>query len=111
MTWLEELKPGDQVLVSNRCYAYDKLETVKSVGKKFISLEGWENKTRFRVDGGRGVSGDSYNCSWLHPATEEALNKIEEQKQKLEALGKIEKVNYRKLPLSKLKQILEIIES
>lgn len=110
MNWLEELKPGDRVLVRNRCQPHDRIETIKTIGKKLISLEGWEDKTRFRVDGGRSVSGDSYNCSWLHPATEEAIEKIEEQKQKLEAIKKLQEVNFGKLPLEKLKQILKILE-
>lgn len=107
MNWLEELKPGDRVLVRNRCQPHDRIETIKTIGKKLISLEGWEGKTRFRVNGGRSVSGDSY---WLHPATEEAIKKIEEQKQKLEAIRKLQEFNFRKLSLDKLKQILEIVE-
>lgn len=110
MGWLEELKPGDKVLVRNRCQPHDRIETVKNIGKRFISLEGWENQTRFRVNGGRSIKGDPLGAYWLYPATKEALEKLEQQKLKLELVRKLEKVNFGRLPLDTLKQISEIVE-
>lgn len=112
MNWLEELKPGDKVIVkkNDRCYQQNRVETVKTVGKKFISLVNWENETRFRVVDGSSVQGGMLDSYQLFPATKEALEKLEQQKQKLEAIKKLQEVNFRKLPLEKLKQLLKILE-
>jgi transcription-repair coupling factor (superfamily II helicase) len=110
--WLESLKPGDKVIVRkcDRCYQQPRIEVVKSVGKKFISLEGWESVTRFRADSGFSVRGGMLDSYELFPVTEEYIKKIEQQKQKLELVRKLEKTDFGKLPIEVLKQITEIIE-
>lgn len=108
--WLEDLKPGDKVLVRNRCSSQDTIETVKSCGKKFISLEGWEDKTRFRVADGRGVKREYPNSRQLFPATKEALQELEDQKTKIQLARKLESTDFRKLPLSVLKQIVKALD-
>lgn len=79
MSWLESLKPGDKVIVRkcDRCYQPGRIEIIKSVGKRFISLEGWEGETRFRVNDGHSVHGDVFESYQLFPATEEHIKKIE----------------------------------
>lgn len=113
MSWLDELKPGDKVIVkkNDRCYQQNRVETVKTVGKKFISLVNWENETRFRVEDGSSVQGGMLDSYQLFPATKEALEKLDQQKQKLELVRKLEKVNFNKLSLGALKQIFEIIDN
>lgn len=106
--WLDDLKPGDKVLVRNRCYPEDIVETVKTKGKKFISLEGFP--TRFRVEDGFGVKREYPNSYQLFPATKEALEEIENQKTKIQLARKLKATDFRKLRLDVLKQIVEIVE-
>lgn len=108
--WLEDLKPGDKVIVRNRCYPQDRLETIKTKGKQFISLEGWEEITRFRVKDGLSVKGNALNAYELFPATKEALEKLEQKKLKLKLIRKLENVDFSKLPLEVLIQVSEIVE-
>jgi hypothetical protein len=108
--WLEHLKPGDKVLVRSRYFSQDQIETVKSCGKKFISLEGWEDKTRFHVANGCGVKREYPNSYQLFPATKETLEEIENQKTKIQLARKLEATDFRKLPLGVLKQIAEVID-
>lgn len=112
MSWLESLKPGDKVIVkkNDRCYQQDSIETIKSIGKKFISLQDWEGETRFRTEDGSSVHGGMLDSYQLYPLTKEASERIDIQRQRLECLRKIEKINFNKLPIEKLKQIIEVVE-
>ena len=105
--WLEDLKPGDKVIVTRK-HRQDTVETVKSIGKKLISLENFD--VRFRVNGGRDVRKDVFYSYQLLPASKEALEKLEQQKLRLELVEKLGKVNFSKLSLEVLTQIVEIIE-
>lgn len=107
MTWLEKLKPGDKVIVT-RNHRQDTVETVKSIGKKLISLENLD--VRFRLIGGSSAGKEVFYSYQLRPATEEALKKLEQQKLKLELVEKLEKVNFSKLPLEVLTQISKLVE-
>lgn len=113
MSWLENLKPGDKVIVRkcDRYYQIDEIKIIKTIGKTLISLEGWDGQTRFRVSDGYSVHGGTFDSYKLFPATEEHINKIEQQKQKLGLVRKIEKCDFSKLPLEALKQILEVVEN
>lgn len=109
--WLESLKPGDRVIVKqcDRYYQNDRIEIVKSVGKKFISLQDFS--TRFLVEDGSSVaSRDQPHRYQLLPATEDAIAEIDRQKQKRELVEKLKKVNFEKLPLQALQQINHGIE-
>ncbi len=105
--WPEDLKPGDKVIVTRK-HRQDTVETVKSIGKKLISLENFD--VRFRVNGGSGVRKDVFYSYQLLPATKESLEKLEQQKLRLELVEKLGKVNFSKLSLEVLTQIVEIIE-
>lgn len=109
--WLESLNPGDRVIVKqcDRYYQNDRIEVIKSVGKKFISLQDFS--VRFRTEDGSSVSSRDLPFRYqLLEATDNAIAKIDRQRQKQELVEKLEKVNFGKLPLQALQQINQIIE-
>lgn len=109
--WLENLKPGDRVIVKqrDRYYQENRIEVIKSIGKKFISLQDFSN--RFLVENGSSVaSRDLPHRYQLLEATEDAIAEIDQQKQKQELVEKLKKVNFEKMPLQALQQINQIIE-
>ena len=109
--WLESLKPGDRVIVKqrDRYYQENRIEVIKSIGKKFISLQDFS--TRFLVENGSSVaSRDLPHRYQLLEATEDAIAEIERQKQKRGLIEKLKRANFEKLSLEALQQINNIVE-
>lgn len=109
--WLENLKPGDRVIVKqrDRYYQENRIEAIKSIGKKFISLQDFS--TRFLVENGSSVaSRDLPHRYQLLEATEDAIAEIERQKQKRGLIEKLKRANFEKLSLEALQQINNIVE-
>lgn len=78
--WLDNLKVGDEVVVSGH---NDIIEKVTGVTRTQITIKG----TKYRRDSGRQITQDKWHHLWLVEPTEEARVKIKHQNEHIKVNG------------------------
>lgn len=107
--WLKDLKPGDKVIVASLGQK-STVQTVKSVGKKIISLVDYS--LRFNIETGYRCSSDNYyHKHELKKATPEAIKRIEKIEEKAKLIKQIELIDLNKVSLSTLREINSLLDN
>jgi len=112
--WLQNLKPGDKVIESDRGEYSWGVRDVSRVLKKQIVLkgvDGGESNTRYSLADGY-VYGNKYSHRHLQPYTVENLARLElqssERKRRGEVLTALDKIAFRNLATDQLERIMAI---
>ena len=100
MSWLDELKVGDQV-ISNGL-----ILTITAVHKKHIVC----GINKFNKTSGRLVGSSVWSHNYIRQATPEALQEIKEQYERRELLTYLDHWRFKNLPTPYLVRLTEIIK-
>ena len=101
-----DLKAGDKVIVTGNFSAPDHIEVVEKVTPKFLFVQG----AKYRKSDGSRVGGDIWTSGiHLKKATEEALDKIQEQKLRNNLIYYFQnKCDYSRIPTHTLKVLYRL---
>lgn len=108
--WLNELKKGDKVIEVNRydknIVTVDRTTNTQIVIKVPNTFTGLLLDEKYNKSTGHKVAGDSFNYSYLTQATDEEIQKVEQQKKDSEIK---EWFKAKKFTLDEIKRIKELI--
>jgi hypothetical protein len=102
MTWLASVKPGDKVAISTgyRSYALGVVDRLTNT--QIITGAG----TRFRRSDGRKVGSTDWCASYLVEPTPDVVEHVARKR----AIARLRAVKWEDLPLSKLGDVLAVIQ-
>lgn len=107
--WLEQLKPGDKVIVSGLgTFGSKAVCIVERLTTTQIILCGIS--TRYRRNSGDEVGGDIWNRSYLMEATPHAIQEIREKTERNKAIRAIESASFKTLSTDQLVRIVAILK-
>lgn len=107
--WLENLKPGDEVIVSGwGVRASDSIARVERLTKTQVILE--DIPTRFRVATGRSIGTTRWHHLYLRQGTYGSLAKVREAQFRRRSIASIRRCDLDALPTDRLRRIVDIIE-
>ncbi len=106
-TWLQSLKEGDKVIRSARFWDDPEVLVVESLTKTTITVGGTKYK---KSDGWAAGNPSKWNRPYISKYTPELGAKIEAAELKRRLVTKIAAFNFDKLPVEKLRAIVEIME-
>jgi DNA replicative helicase MCM subunit Mcm2 (Cdc46/Mcm family) len=105
-TFLENLKPGDRVVISSGGVSDRKrVGRVERLTKTQIIVDG----SRFRKSDG-WQPGDYWNRAWLQEASEETIKEIAARQRRRQIVAKIQKFRWDTLPDDLLQQVVDLLE-
>lgn len=106
--WLNNLKPGDQVICrSTSIGSMDVVRTVSRVTATQIIV----GSERYRKVNGRRVGDSSgWHSSWLKEATPEQVERIAHQKRHLELGRRLQDMRWTKLSLPLLEAVVAVLD-
>ena len=106
--WLQNLKPGDKVIVKRQRYRGDIIGVVERITKTLLILE---NGTRFRRRDGN-TPGDGYYSSlqWLREYSQEEGERIEREQTVRRMVCTLNNIQWENLPLNVLLQVEALVK-
>ena len=109
--WLENLKVGDEVLISGgTLVGRDRLGKVSRFTKTQIIVNVDGHEDRFKKGSGSSVGDHGYYSTFLREATSESIAAYKEELYRVVFQNKIRNLSWNDVPLDILKQIRELIE-
>ena len=105
--WLNNLKPGDQVICrSTGIGSMDVVRTVSRVTATQIIV----GSEKYRKVNGRRMGDSGWYSSWLKEATPEQVERIAHQRRHLELSRKLEDTRWAKLSLPLLEAVAAVLD-
>ena len=106
-TWLQNLQPGDSVIVSpGATYTPDYVATVTRATATQIHI----GHAKFRRMDGRQIGGGKWYSADLREPAPDAVAAIREREQKVRLANKFSGTRWGRLPLSVLEEIERIVD-
>lgn len=109
MSWLEELKVGDEVVVAGDRYHLDYVDKVTKLTAKQIALE--NSSYRYRRDTGSQIGGDNWNSRRLEEATPERKKEAQREYRRLRMIQTLTRTVWKELSDETLERVLEVIKT
>jgi len=104
MSWTNELKAGDKVIVSDHPYEY--IRTVERVTKTQVVIN--HSSSKFRISNGRLVGGSSWDRLLLIEPTPERIEKIIKKNIRNDLVKRFRKINTDHLSNVQLEKIIKV---
>jgi hypothetical protein len=104
MSWLDDLKPGDRVIFSNRS-----LRRVSTVGRTTKTLIILDDGGRFRKTDGFSPGGNVWDLRCIKQLTPAYEDEILEERRRTNMVDKLNRTFWTRLPTETLEKVLALL--
>ena len=107
VSWLEQLKPGDAVIVDRGRQGQD-IEHVSRLTATQIILRVGQGESRYRKKDGKSLGASTWSINYLCEPTDMALAFTEQANRRRRLLAQMSQMDWSKLPSTTLEQIVRV---